>query len=638
MNMKRQLFFVFCVILLCVSCSTTSQFKSITAGNVGDYLKQTPQAAEFPDAGAILLHSYAYVEFFKDGTSVMRHVERYKIFNERGRKHATKTISYREGYQRASILFANTIKANGQVVPLAQQDIFDGTQYAGYDFYTDIKHKRFTMPAVEDGCIVEYASEIKNLKPSFGFDYSTIFLCRNLYPMEEDILEVVLPSDKELNFKPYNTDLAPKIISEGDKKRYVFTNLKQKSIIPEPRMPSLLDRETFPQVWIWTMKDWKSISSWYIRLVNEQMKSNLELESFTRQLIEGKKTKEEKISAIFNFVSQNIRYIAVLLGPHTHKPHAAFEVFQKRYGDCKDKTVLLLTMLRIAGIEGQPALVPSHREYFDETMPSIGAFNHVIAAVPNGKEYFWLDATNEVSAFDSAPFTRPTKVFLINGDGSYRFLQPPEPDEKKDHSKSTISLKLDEEGNADAYIHYTYFGKAAEAIRYIYKYLPPEQRKKSFEQRGIEVLDLEIGSFSETESPFFIRLKGKLKNLAQVIDPDTMILSNVIRLDAYRDITAASQRLYPIVLHPSFHTQETFRYILPDGFSVRRIPQSFSSHQPHNIRKETFTMQGSVFEVYVENSNRERKIIRTDIDGFKRYALELQKHETAMKNIILERK
>jgi urease accessory protein UreE len=77
---------------------------------------------------------------------------------------------------------------------------------------------------------------------------------------------------------------------------------------------------------------------------------------------------------------------------------------------------------------------------------------------------------------------------------------------------------------------------------------------------------------------------------------------------------------------------------LPDGFSVRRIPQSFSSHQPHNIRKETFTMQGSVFEVYVENSNRERKIIRTDIDGFKRYALELQKHETAMKNIILERK
>ena len=126
--MKRRLFFVFCVILFVASCSTTSQFKSITAGNVGDYLKQTPQAAEFPDAGAILLHSYAYVEFFKDGTSVMRHVERYKIFNERGRKHATKTVSYREGYQSASILFANTIKANGQVVPLAQQDIFDGTQ------------------------------------------------------------------------------------------------------------------------------------------------------------------------------------------------------------------------------------------------------------------------------------------------------------------------------------------------------------------------------------------------------------------------------------------------------------------------------------------------------------------------------
>lgn len=625
------------IVLFCCSCSTTSQFKSVATGNVDEYLKQSPQASDYPNAGASLLHSYAYIEFFKDGSSVERHLERYKIFNERGRKHVSKAISYREGYQKATILFANTIKADGQVVPLKSSDIYDASQYAGYDFYTDIKLKRFTMPAVEDGCVVEYASEVQNIKPVFGLDYSTIFICQNLYPMEEDILEIVLPAGKELNYKSYNTSLAPQIISEGDKKRYIFTNLKQKAIIPESRMPSLIDRETFPQIWIWTMKDWKSISAWYVKLVSEQMKADKELEGYTRQLIAGKRTREEKISAIFNFVSQNIRYIAVLLGPHTHKPHAAYEVFQKRYGDCKDKTVLLLTMLKIAGIEGLPALVPVYREYFDQNMPSLAAFNHVIAVVPDGDKYFWLDATNEVAAYNSVPFIRPTTVFLMNADGSYRFVQTPKSSDHKDYLKTNIAFWIDIDGNAAIDFQYEYFGLAAQSVRYAYKYLSPEQRKKSFEKRGIEVLRLDMGSFNDTQSPFTIRLRGNLKNMVQVIDKNTMILSNIIRLDTYRDITAATSRQYPIVLQPTLHSQETSRYIFPDGFRIKKLPQPFILEEPFNVRLEKYSMTGSTLEVFVENISRERKITRNEVDLFRKDALELQKHESALKNIIMER-
>jgi len=637
-NMKKPQIFVLMAILFFTSCATAPPMKSITSGDVKAYLKQTPGAADFPNAGAILLQSYAYVEYYKDGTSVSRHLERYKIFNERGRKHASKSIPYRAGYQKASILFAHTIKADGQIVPLGEHDVYDGSKYAGYDFYTDIRQKRFTMPAVENGCIVEYAYEIKNLVPSFSFDYSEIFLCRNLYPMEEDILEIVLPADKEINFKAYNTALTPKIVTDGDKKRYLFTNLKQKAIIPESRMPALLDKETFPQILIWTVKDWKVISTWYIRLFGEQMKPDPELEDFTRKLIAQKKTKEEKISAIFNFVSQNIRYIAVLLGPHTHKPHAAKEVFRKRYGDCKDKTVLLLTMLKIAGIESMPALVPAHREYFDENMPTLAAFNHVIAAVPNGSQYFWLDATNEAASFDSAPFIEPSKVFLIHMDGSYRFVETPAPVPEKDYSKYDAIFKIDQEGNAAAEFHYSYYGKAAEGYRYAYKYLAPEQRKKFFEKRGIEVQDLEMGSFSDTAKPFFIHLKGKIKNLAQVVDPDTMILSNVIPSDTYRDITAAKERFYPVVFHPSFYAKETYRYHFPDGFRLKRLPPPFLSSQLHNIRKETFGLKNSTFEVQIENLNLKRKISPSDLNSFIKYALDFQNHETALKNLILERK
>ncbi|MGD0280471.1 MAG: DUF3857 domain-containing protein, partial [Smithella sp.] len=220
--------------LFILSCSAAnSNIKSISDGDVNLYLKQAPDAKEHPNAGADYLYSYAYTEFHEDGTSISRQMERIKIFNERGRNFASKSISYRDGYQEVNIIFANTITPDGKVIALDAKDIQDSAEYAGYEFYTDLKVKKFTMPAVEDGCIIEYAYEIKNLKPVLSFDYFDILLCRNPYPVEEEIIEIVLPADIELKYKKFKTTLAPEIIADGSRKRYVFINTKEKEIIPE---------------------------------------------------------------------------------------------------------------------------------------------------------------------------------------------------------------------------------------------------------------------------------------------------------------------------------------------------------------------------------------------------------------------
>jgi len=625
--------------LFVLSCSTTnSNIRSISAGDVSLFLKQTPKAQEHPNAGADILYSYDYIEFYADGTSVTRNLTRVKIFNERGHSFASSSISYREGYQEVKILFANTIKPDGKVITLDSKDIHDSSEYDGYEFYTDIKVKRFTMPAVEDGCIIEYAYEIKNLKPVLSFDYFNTFFCQNFFPMEEDIMELVLPANIELKYKKFKTTLTPQIINDGNKKRYIFSNTKQKEIIPEPRMPSIFDRDAFPQLSLWTLNNWDVISNWYIKLVKEQMKSDSELEGFTKQLIAGKKTDEEKINAIFNFVSQNVRYIAVLLGPYTHKPHQAFEIFQKRYGDCKDKTVLLLTMLKIAGIKGKPALVPAYGKYFDESMPSLSAFNHVIAVVPSSDKYFWLDATNETAAYNSPPFLLPTKVFLINDDGSHTFIKTPDLDNKNDYYAVDSKHDIDQEGNSTIDYTQTYYGKAAESIRYSFKYSPPEQRKKFFEQRGIEVKELNLSSFTDTQKPFVIKLSGNLKNLVQKLDEETMVLSFNVPLDSYKDITAATNRQYPISLNQSFYSRENYSYKFPAGFKIKKLPQEFTFEKPFKYRIEKYSFKDSTLEFYLEAKNMEETIKLENIDDFKKYALELQKHESSIKNIILEKK
>jgi hypothetical protein len=600
--------------LFILSCSAVNtNIKSISDGDVNLFLKQAPSASEHPNAGADILYSYDYAEFYEDGTSIIRHVDRIKIFNERGRNLASKSISYREGYQEIKIFFANTIKPDGKVVPLDRKDIQDSSEYAGYEFYTDIKVKKFTMPAVEDGCIIEYA-------------------------YEKDIMEVVLPANVDLKYRSFKTALTPEIIADGSKKRYILTSAKQKEIIPESRMPSLLDRDTFPQIYLWTLNSWDEISKWYMNLVKEQMKSDSELESYTRHLIADAKTDEDKINAIFSFVSQNIRYIAVLLGPYTHKPHAASEIFHKRYGDCKDKTILLLTMLKIAGIKGMPALVPANGKYFDDSIPSLNVFNHVIAVVPFENKYFWLDATNETAAYNSHPFTLPTKIFLIHEDGTYQFITTPGLNDKNDSYNVDMKHFIDQEGNAAIDYHYEYFGKAAEGVRYFFKYSPPEQRKKYFEDRGIEVKELKLGSLTDTTKPFEISLSGNLKNLAQKLDEKTMVLSNIVSLDSYRDITAASNRKYPISQSQSFYSRENSSYKFPEGFKIKKLPQDFISVKPFKYIKEKYGFKGTTFSVYVESKNREETIRLENIDDFKKYATELQKHETSVKNIVFEKK
>jgi hypothetical protein len=621
------------------SCTPHSYFKSIINEDLNKILKNYPTQEDYPNAGAVLLNNYSYIELFNDGTSVVRELSRYKILNERGYEFASKSIGYREGYQEVKVFFANTIKPDGSVIRLEEKDIKDFAPYAKYEFYTDIKQKKFTMPAIEPGCVVEYSYEIKNVKPLLTYDIYSLFLCKTKYPIKEDILEVVMPKNKSLKYKMFVTNISPEVSEISDKKRYIFKSLNQEEIIPEPRMPQPYDRETFPQFYVWSLDNWDTISKWYISLVKEQMQVDDELKNFTEALILNKKTNEEKIREIFYFVSQKVRYVAVELGPYTHKPHSAVEVFKKRYGDCKDKTTLLLTMLKIAGITGYPVLVPSNEDILDEEVPTINMFNHVIAVVPkkDEDEYFWLDATNEVASFDSIPFSVPIKVFVIDSNGKGKFITTPDVRDDKDFYYTSSIYNIDENGDSEVEYNCKCYGKAAEGLRYLFKYTSPEERKKYFEKQGIEVKELNFFNIDNVEEPFTYILKGNVKNLVQKVDENTMILSDTVLIDSYKDITAVKTRKYPIDFRPSMLSKSEVIYNFPKGYKIKNIPKEYNRNDPYKKGFLKFTFKDSSFKVYSETKSYKYKISPLEFENFKNHALEIQKYESSVKNIIFEK-
>ncbi len=94
------------------------------------------------------------------------------------------------------------------------------------------------------------------------------------------------------------------------------------------------------------------------------------------------------------FVQDDVRYLSISLGQHSVTPHVPQGILDQRFGDCKDKSYLLVEMLRALGVEAHPALADSYlRGHLRESLPSPFAFDHVITVIElHGKRHF-VDAT-----------------------------------------------------------------------------------------------------------------------------------------------------------------------------------------------------------------------------------------------------
>ena len=103
---------------------------------------------------------------------------------------------------------------------------------------------------------------------------------------------------------------------------------------------------------------------------------------------------EDRMAAALAFVQDEIRYMGIEVGPNSHEPNDPSLVFERRFGDCKDKAYLFCTILQAMNINACEALV--HTENMGviaDWLPSPYDFDHVVAHVRlNGKTY-WLDPT-----------------------------------------------------------------------------------------------------------------------------------------------------------------------------------------------------------------------------------------------------
>ena len=241
---------------------------------------------------------------------------------------------------------------------------------------------------------------------------------------------------------------------------------------------------------------WADVADWGVQL----FKSTAPLPDELQQQVARLRTKtstDEQVSGALAWVQSEIRYFSVSLGESSHRPHQPAETLKNRYGDCKDKTFLLIELLRGLGIEAQPVLVSArNRTGIKKQLPTPYAFDHAIVRVQVGAKTYFLDPTRQGQGGKldkmGQPHERNEVLVLQAGNNSLSTITTPNIAEltwEELTEKITIP-KFDAESILEA--RQTFSGEAAEYMRLLVSYYPREQLEKglmeAYEKRypGIE--------------------------------------------------------------------------------------------------------------------------------------------------------
>lgn len=244
--------------------------------------------------------------------------------------------------------------------------------------------------------------------------------------MLHSTVEISLPKDSPFHWafeQMPPSDPSVRQTTYGATYTWGFTNVPPHSReVPSPPLQQ-------PRLLFSTFRDWGDFAGWYERISRLTGELTPDMEAQAKSLTADCRTDREKLMALYNYVAA-LRYVAVPLGINSIRPHAAGNVLQNQFGDCKDKANLLNAMLRSLNIEAHLVLVPRFSQAHD-MVPGL-SFNHAISRVTLGSEHLWLDTTDDVCRFGMLPpgdYGR--KVLVI--DEKTRALQQLPAANPKDH-------------------------------------------------------------------------------------------------------------------------------------------------------------------------------------------------------------
>ncbi|WP_158615498.1 DUF3857 domain-containing protein [Acidipila sp. EB88] len=475
-------------------------------------------------------HATTVIDMRPDGTGEQTETMVISVQSESAVKQfSVVSTLYAKQSQHADFVYVRVRHPDGTTVITPLGDVQDQaapvTQQA--PFYSDVMIKQLPVKGLRTGDTLEWQTQTTRTAAEAPGQFWGAESFPQGIVVEDETIELRVPTGMKLTVRTKPESNAQFSQSDADGRHTYHWSWKQldptvgaaaevlkKARDAKPLTPTQEQDAAdgaLPDIAWTTFASWEAVGAWYRGLEGDRMKPDEAVRAKVAEITAGKTTQEDKVRAVYAWVSGQIRYVGVGLGVGRYQPHTAATVLENQYGDCKDKHTLLASMLLALGLQPDAVLAgPGIR--FDQDVPSPASFNHLITRVSvDGKEA-WLDSTSEVADYRVLlAMVRDKDVLVVPASGTAGIRHTPADLPFKPSSTFVATGALDSAQASDSTITITHHDDMEILLRAALRQASPAQYEELVQGMmgnygfGGKVSEVEIEHVGDPALPLLIR-------------------------------------------------------------------------------------------------------------------------------------
>jgi hypothetical protein len=558
---------------------------------------KTANPANIKDAPAVVLYDEYLLTIDEQNHAVERRRFAVRILKPQGREYAQCDASY-DIDEKLNYFRSWTFTADGRQMQAKETDFTDHGAYEAPTLQLTEKIRVVNPPGGDPGAVVACETEVR-MRPYMNEE---MWRVQEDIPVVNEAMELALPPGGHFATSWHRTAPAQPQELANNHLRWEIRDmpaLDLENVHATPDWVALTARVSIQ----WgdalvkgTDAQWRAVGLWQSQLEEHRKDPTPEITAKTGELIAGTPDLYTKLSRITDYIQKNVRYFIVEAGIGGWQPHYAGDIYRNRYGDCKDKTTLLIAMLDAAGIRAHSLSVDHRRGFVDPAAPSRFG-DHMITAIelPDGESdprlLALVKASNGKTLLIFDPTDEKTPVglistnlqggwgYLANGSDSQILQIPVLPPESAGHvRKGTFSVAPD--GSLTGDITESFTGEDASAWRWSIKESDTKEMHDQIEKTlasdlpGLVFKGYEFSQTADLDKPLALDLHFSAANYAHTAGPLLLLRPRVMGSHAHdvSDVMEGKPRLYPIEIGHPGRWRDSFDIVLPAGYSVDDTP------------------------------------------------------------------
>ncbi len=431
-----------------------------------------------PAGAATIVEKAVAIDIRPDGAVVERTRLAVRLDDPRDLDAWSPYPIYIDDHRLLTSVAASALRPDGQRLEVRRKDL-DTVEYAGEDvLHSSQSFRTVSFPAVPVGSVLSLDYTIEE-RPYFRSGFVAL---AGAEPIERLTVEV---RGGGAGWRWRLDGSLPGVAVRETAGGVTLTGERLAAVVPPQLAPEEADSGAVLRYAWGEERDWAGVGRWYQSLLWQVPRADEAVRRRARDLIAGIPGRRERLAALLDFARRQVRYVAVEVGIGGYRPHAPAEVLGRGWGDCKDKALLLVELLREAGIAAYPALIRAGEEgRLDRDFPSVDQFNHVIVAVPAeglglaaddpvAGGYLFLDATQTQGGLRwLSPWTQDQEALVVHGDGGELVRTPIR--QAAEARRAEVDLTVDRAGDARGEVRLALSGDVGAQLVALHGAGPPE--------------------------------------------------------------------------------------------------------------------------------------------------------------------